>query len=224
MILSSKRKFIFLRVPKTASTSLTHQIAERLGDDIDCHSGLHFSKFVKNKEELRMYSNLQVKMIGVPIQDSMYPKAVHFTLEDLVKYKIIFPSELKNYKVYGVIRNPIDWFLSHVGMTFPIEMKNLPVNEKVNSLLDIKEQFYPPQSKWLKFRGNLISDIVLYPHFDKLLFELTNDSTLRYNHRSDFRNHSEQITDESLIQRLENAYKEDFEIYDEVSKNYNAKN
>jgi hypothetical protein len=112
--------------------------------------------------------------------------------------------------------------MSHVGMSFPVELRNFPINKKVEFVLDIKEQFYPPQSDWLKFRGNLISDVVLYPHFDKLLLDTTGDVELKYKHRSDFRNKSEQLTDESLIERLKIAYKEDFEIYDEFLQKHNS--
>ena len=104
MIVCKSRKFIFLRVPKTASTSLSFQIQKnmdfRTGDFATVCANTHamgFEYLFPNFGSHRMYA---------------FKLDEHAILERLTALDIMTREEMESFAIYGIIRNPVDRFRS----------------------------------------------------------------------------------------------------------------
>jgi hypothetical protein len=96
MIVSKKRGFIFLRVSKTASTSLSSFIRQTMPNEIDIHTGW-----------------------GVPLESAERTRLHHISLQEAVDEKYLTEDEIASMRVYAVARDPVDRFISFANTMHP---------------------------------------------------------------------------------------------------------
>lgn len=101
MIVSYSKNFIFLRIPKNASSALAKYFVDRCDKSVDKWTILHFSGIRENKipkDLVRKYA--------------FQYRHVHLTLQEILDEKIITQSEAESMKKIAVIRNPLHRQLS----------------------------------------------------------------------------------------------------------------
>lgn len=177
MIICRKRNFIFLRVTKTASTSITHHLLDNIPrEEID-----HIARndYIANLNQ-RHHTDSGVSS--------------HATLGDLIQLNLLTHVEIKNMRVCAIIRDPIDRFLSaahshHVAFNNILNLKsNISNEEAVDLYIDSKQLedtgMALPQFHWLEFDGKLISNIYPYQKIEQMFIDLNLSPQLNYYHRS----------------------------------------
>lgn len=102
MYISPKYKFIFLRIPKTASTSLSEFFVRNIDDPDAIYTDVDDAKLNGNLSDEKL-----VQIRGVH-QDFHPYKHLHLNLQQLVEYGIVTEQQVKDYKCFAVLRDPID--------------------------------------------------------------------------------------------------------------------
>lgn len=225
MIICRSRGFIFLRVPKTASTSLSAHICDHINFDRNVDA---YSRFF-NQPSFNIHGENE-------------SRNEHATLSNFLKSRILDERDLVSLKVYGVLRNPVERtvsMFSHVLKMINANTNALTNNQIVEMGLELfhsspkkyyfsrfandaeNKQFYPllPQSNWLLHYGNAISNIVIYPNFSKFLFDITSNSNLQYRYKEGANIISANI-DPQLVKELRKIYPQDFVLWEK----YGTKN
>lgn len=245
MILSKSRKFIFLRVPKTASTSLQRQILESIPyEEIDLHTQIDIVEEYR-APHIQNQTSPDVIPSDSYLNTCKYPRPhipkefgavnAHPNLADLIKHKILTYDELFDYKIYGVMREPIDRLVSHAQHSFskmvfdpPLTnalalssyfsvLDNNIVDEKTGMMLRASNPgiFYG-QVHWLRYNGRRINKLFRFDEISKLLFELTGETKLKYKHRSNYRKFKEVIIPPELAEEVRRRYPEDFTLWESL--------
>ena len=205
MFINHKKSFIYLRVPKTGSTSIQNYMIDNFVDESTVHSPIIDWRIKGKNMHTPVLSN------GVNL--------VHATIEDLITNNYI--KENYSFDVYGVVRNPIDKFISGCYYSLSEGFNNkvkLPANELLHLYLkDIKHNnSYLHQHEWLKDCNKIYS----YENINLMLEDIhkkfkTEYNGIKYNHRSSLK--EENITvDKNLLDELYDLYAEDFKIYNSV--------
>lgn len=221
------KKFVFLRVPRTASTSLSHFIGTRTQGVIEDAVQTAVPEFLyRPKNELTVTD------------------AVHDTLHMLVYSQLLTEEQVRTYRVFAVMRDPVDRFISvsyHINSwgnsrSFNRGYKTLPVekhgvNDIVEYYLNIKNGTRPStgfdfmflnQRRWLLYGNKYISDIIDYNRLDngveKMLkyLNLNPYYKLEFKHRSDERKDYGEPLDPILADRIRDSYKLDVELYSKI--------
>lgn len=221
MIICRSKGFIFLRVPKTASSSLSAHICDHVKFDANLDT---YSKYMDRP--------------AFNINDRIGAKNEHATLSNFLKVRIINDKDLRNLKIYGVLREPVDRTISmfshllsdYVGMDItPMSNQNI-LEEGLNVFHSSpkkyfysrfindpnNEKFFPllPQSNWLLHFGREISNIIIYPRFSKFLFDITSSVDVKYKfNKSKFKKPDQLITDD-VVSELRKIYPQDFVLWE----------
>lgn len=149
MIVSKRRGFIFLRVSKTASTSISSFIRQTIPNEIDIHTGW-----------------------GVPLESAERTRLHHISLQEAVSEKYLTEDEIASMRVYAVARDPVDRFISFANTIHPKDkFPNMHNDDKVRFLLDHHAQGLKVDSqiKWFYHHGKMISHPMIYPDFSLFL-------------------------------------------------------
>lgn len=102
MYISPKYKFIFLRVPKTASTSLSEFFIRNIDDPDAIYTDVDDAKIEGTLSE-EILSEIRGK------HENFHPfKHLHLNLKQLVEYGIVTEKQVKEYKCFAVLRDPIE--------------------------------------------------------------------------------------------------------------------
>jgi hypothetical protein len=221
MIIIPSKKFIYLRVPKTGSTSVSQYLNEKFINIEDLtgtpiyHTGFKRSGMIDKKE------------------------LVHASTKEIVRDGIVSSSDISSYKIFAIIRDPVERFISHCYFTknnrtgiFVKDGVNNIVSfflEELESDLDAFRRgnlFHAmtahPQSRWLIYNDVPISNIYSYEHINRLTSEaLTyvgiNDIGVNpYRYRSDFRQDKKVSLDPDLTRQIISYYHDDYVMYNEI--------
>ena len=237
MILSKSRKFIFLRVPKTASTSLQRQILESIPyEEIDLHTQVDTYDSTgpdKIPEDSYLY---KCKYPHEEIPPVFSAINAHPNLADLIKHKVLSYDEIFEYRVYGVMRDPIDRLISQAQHSFsqltfdpPLTnalalssffqvLENKIIDEKSGMMLQHRNPgLYNGQVHWVRYNGRRINRLFKFENISKLLEEITGETELKYNHRSYYRRVKEVQIPPELAQEVRRRYPEDFALWESLS-------
>lgn len=225
MYISHKYKFIFLRTPKTASSSLSEFFIRNIPDptavytpveDSDLLGTLHSDIIRKYKKDFKFY---------------------HFTLQDLIDENIITKDQALSYKSFAVLRNPVDRQKS-----FYYFYKKWKNRRKPHSLNEYK--IWAPegtfkdepnsairQIDFLTLDGKIIGEYWLYENINDELNKFMNKINVEIihplpNHKSNFRkNRDNEIEfDDEAMNKLLDAFCADFKLYDMLKEKAFAEN
>jgi hypothetical protein len=207
MFINRAKSFIYLRVPKTGSTSIQHYMIDNFVDESTTHSPI-----------------LDWKIKGQGIHTSVLTggiNLVHANIQDLIVNNYI--TEKETFDVYGVVRNPIDKFISGCYYSLSEGFNNkvkLPPNELLRLYLDdvVKTGAYLHQHEWL----NKCNKIYNYENIDSMLKDIhlkfnTEYKGINYKHRSNLKE-VDIVVDKDLIETIKHIYAKDFEIYNSVKQ------
>lgn len=213
MIYSKPRNFLFLRVPKTGSTSVVHHLVDCIPkDEITLTS---YDPYIENINQ-NYESNNNVFN--------------HFALNDLVERKILTYQEIVSTRVFAFIRDPVDWFLSlahydHVCNFQNVDRKSISyvqseiTNEEAVDRYLLNPEFvykHKQQHEWLLFNNRLIDNIIPYPNFDEFFKQIGVQSHIKYNHRSHHRTFESRTVSDKLREKITSIYAKDWEIWQRV--------
>ena len=95
MYLSHKYKFLFLRTPKTASSSLSDFFINNIDDP---------SAIYTEVEDANIPGTLSEDIVGKYRPYAFY----HFTISQLIAEGVLTLEQAKEYKVFSVLRDPVD--------------------------------------------------------------------------------------------------------------------
>ena len=206
MLVSNEKKFIYLRVPKTGSTSVSVYFYEnlplekniiRLGD----------KDYLQKEESTRING-------GYFNESTIAATNVHTTLDEIVKLNLL-THPLTEYDIYAVCRNPVDRFLSFHSMIKKVYnnniLKNFSIFKKFMSEVS-------PQSTWLTYNNKLVNRVFLYENINLMVAEIAEKygitNTLNFSDYS-FRQYKKytNIIDPRALEYINIHWQDDFKIY-----------
>ena len=217
MYVSHKFKFIFLRSPKTASSSLSEFFINNIPDDNAIYTPVEDSK-IKGTLDPLIIRKYKTNF-----------KYYHFTIEDLIKEKIITEHHARTYRVISVLRDPIDRQKSFFYFYSKWKAKGRPLTLDLYKSLTPQVWFQgEPNSSMLqadfcKLNGEYIGEYWLYENLENHLNQFMKDIKVESlyplaKHKSGFRkNRGNEIQfDEESISKLKKVFAKDFELYNEL--------
>lgn len=205
MIVSNTHRYIYLRVPKTGSTSVSAFLYRHcLLEDNIIHTGLDTRDLDANDYNY---------VVNAKVRDDR-KKLMHGNLTSIVKNGLL-EHDLSDYKVFAVCRHPVDRFISFVKMIVGND-----INDSICQYF-IENQFtlnnIVPQTHWLKHNNVPISSIYKYENVNNLVAQLAsfyNVIDIQLFERLRFRQStSSYIPARSVQKKILSYYYEDFEIY-----------
>ena len=174
MVISDQHKFIFLRVPKNASTSLaTFFVKGYCHSPNDIHTGIGDSK-------------ISSKNINLSLQEKYrkHHRFIHLTLNEIINNQVITESYARRCKIIGVIRDPLDRQLSLYffkrrgkGDTTPNGFRSM----FRNGYCEDDNNNHILQSDYLKIGDQSVGEWWLYDDLDKHLAEFKSQYPLPNN-------------------------------------------
>ncbi len=218
MIISNEKKFIYLRVPKTGSTSVSVYMYENLPLEDSIFRTADKSTYLDT-------NNYTIKPGYFDVQKAKLPHNTHSTLECAVKAGLL-KHDITEYDVYGVLRNPVDRFISFWSMTHVIEGNDIATNFDV--FKEYMRMFVNrSQTTWLKHNGTIINKLFLYENITDLVRDISAKygvhDTSNFNQYR-FRSYNKQdAVPKKVMDYIQFYWEEDFELYANLKNSSTAK-
>jgi hypothetical protein len=220
MYISHKYKICFVRIPKTACSSITEYLIRNIPDHEAVHSGV---------DDVAMKSTLGKNPIRRPIMANKY---VHYTLQDIVKDGFIKENQLKDYTIFGVIRDPVDRQMSMYYFrkkwdrkTKPSlqDYKNITINNcamKINPDATGKIQ-----TDFLTYKGQPYGKFLLFDNIEEELDKFMKARSMPTGfklpkHKSGNRKpkQSEIVFDDEVLNSIKMHYTKDYIMYNQLKE------
>lgn len=209
MIFVPSKKFLYLRVPKTGSTSVTNYLLDHVQqfDDLKCSTPDAPIKTIVNEKFI----------------DARAP--VHSRIYTLTELKYFSTEEYKALKVFAVVREPVDRTISLAyNVVSPKFTEGKSLDWVVENLLDNHIKYVDKQSEILLYNGSLLPNIYPYEKTSEMLqdiavllgFPYTPNS---YKHRSEERKDRTKSLNKRLVDKIYDLYDLDVKIYNSVVNN-----
>lgn len=215
MYLSHKHKFLFLRTPKTASSSLSDFFIRNIDDPDAVYTEV---------EDSNLPGTLDESIVSRYRPYAFY----HFTLNQLIDEGIITKEQALEYDIFAVLRNPIDRAKSFYyfyrkwrahGTDPSIEQyrqwTNNGIFEDPNSGI--------VQTDLLKLGNKPVGRFWLYENLERELSNFMFNRRLRIDHplprhKTDTRQvrTDEIVFEERDIEELKQTFGPDFDLYNEL--------
>jgi hypothetical protein len=213
MYISHKHKFAFLRVPKTASSSLSEFFIRNIDDPDAIYTEVDDIKLPAR--------NLPHGIKEKYKQDYAY---FHLTLDQIYDEGLITADQIRSYKIIAIMREPIDRHLSFYHFYRKWESKGKPSKKELEQMagggyFTKHKNSMIPQSDFLTFRGELVGEYIPYDNFEPRVNEILTDMGIEVKHpmpkhKSGFRKSpSFDLIDEAMQRAIKNRFSRDFEIY-----------
>ncbi len=209
MIISNEKKFIYLRVPKTGSTSVSVYLYENLPLEDSIFRTADRATYLDT-------DNYTIKPGYFDVtRPPKLPHYTHSTLQCAISAGLL-KHDISEYDVYGVLRNPIERFISFWSMTRVIEGNDVATNFDVFKAY-MRLFVNRSQTTWLKHNGTIINKLFLYEDVGDLVRDISAkygiynvDSFNQYR----FRSYEKQDTvPKKVMDYIQFVWEEDFELY-----------
>lgn len=223
MYVSHKYKLIFLRTPKTASSSLSEFFIRNIPDANAIYTPVEDSSIKGTINQ------------GMVLKYKKQFKYYHLSLEDLIREKVVTREQALNYRTIAVIRNPVDrqksfyyFYKKWKNRTKPPSLEDYKILAPNGTFKDEPNSAIR-QTDLLKVGGSIVGEYWLYEDIGNKLYSLMEELNLPIQvglprHKSNFRkNRKDEIEfDEHSINQLKEVFKEDFTLYNELKEKTNA--
>lgn len=209
MVISDSNNFIFLRVPKNASTSLAEFFVKHMCDKNDKWTGIGDARLPTNNISNEIISKYRVQY-----------RFIHLTLEEIIENGVITENDLAK-QVITVLRNPLErqlslYFFKNKGNRSPQSFRYI-----------MKDGYYKDdgsnhilQTDYAKYKGKDYATYWLYESIDEKLEEFAASRGLKMpaqlsKHKAG--NNTNALIDEYYDAATRKAvleyFKDDYEMY-----------
>lgn len=206
MVVSYSKNFIFLRIPKNASSTLAKYFVDQCDKSTDKWTILHYSGIREN---------------GIP-KDVVYKYAlqyqhVHLTLQQIVDEKIITIQDAESMKKIAVIRNPLERQLSLYFFLMKNKNKNPEIEDFRNTFsegrhkTDINNR--NTQLNYVKLNNTIAPNTELWKYED---IQKYLPQKLEYINTSYKPKNLHEYYDDKTKKAVEEYYAEDIEMYSKL--------
>ena len=218
MYLSHKHKFLFLRTPKTASSSLSDFFIRNIQDDEAIYTEV---------EDSNLPGTLDEAIVSKYRPYAFY----HFTLNQLIDEGVLTKEQALEYDIFALLRNPVDRAKSFYyfyrkwkahGIDPSVEQYR---NWTINGVFKGEPNSGIVQTSLLKLGNKNIGRFWLYEDLEKELSNFMFNRRLRIDHplprhKTDSRAvRTDEIEFEQRdIDEMKNTFAEDFKLYEELKK------
>lgn len=215
MVISDKNQFIFIRIPKNASTSLATFFVQNYCGSNAKYTGIGDSG-VKPK-------NIPQEVLNK--YRTQY-RIIHLTLNEIIQERIITEDQARSRKIIGVIRNPLERQLS----LFFFKNRNRKNAATVSAFRTIMQKgFYEEdgsnhilQTDYLKIGDESVGEFWNYDkldnHIDKFIFKYGEPQYPIGKFKSNFKPKDENLVSEyydlATRKAVEKYFEKDFEEYE----------
>jgi hypothetical protein len=216
--LSHKHKFLFLRTPKTASSSLSDFFIRNIQDDEAIYTEV---------EDSNLPGTLDEAIVSKYRPYAFY----HFTLNQLIDEGVLTREQALEYDIFALLRNPVDRAKSFYyfyrkwkghGIDASIEQYR---NWTINGIFKGEPNSSIVQTSLLKLGNKPVGRFWLYEDLEKELSNFMFNRRLRIDHplprhKTDSRAvRTDEIEFEQKdIDEMKQTFGADFRLYDELSK------
>jgi hypothetical protein len=149
----------------------------------------------------------------------------HYKLSDFQQFGYLTPKNIKEYKIYAVVRNPVDKFISTLYYDNGRHLNQDVSSKSVDELFEMYYErvktthinkhtvFYMPQTTWLTYKGKPINGIFPYEKLQKMCDDIIKKHVpIKYSYKSGLKSNDLSISQKNL-EYIKEKYKEDFKIY-----------
>jgi len=213
MYLSHKYKFLFLRTPKTASSSLSDFFIRNVDDPDAIYTEV---------EDSNLPGTLDESIVSRYRPYAFY----HFTLNQLMAEGVITEEQAREYDVFALLRDPVDRAKSfyYFYKKFRTPGRDASLEEYKswtnNGVFDNDANSAIRQSDLLKIGEERVGRFWLYENLEEELFQFCYNNKIVIEHplpkhKTDTRKDksSEISFDIEALQGLNAHFKEDMELY-----------
>lgn len=218
MYLSHKHKFLFLRTPKTASSSLSDFFIRNIQDDEAIYTEV---------EDSNLPGTLDEAIVSKYRPYAFY----HFTLNQLIDEGVLTKEQALEYDIFALLRNPVDRAKSFYyfyrkwkahGTDPSVEQYR---DWTVNGVFKGEPNSGIVQSSLLKLGNKRVGRFWLYENLEKELSNFMFNRRLRIDHplprhKTDSRavKTNEIEFEQKDIDEMKITFAEDFKLYEELKK------
>lgn len=217
MYLSHKYKFLFLRTPKTASSSLSDFFIRNIDDPDAIYTEV---------EDSNLPGTLDESIVSKYRPYAFY----HFTLDQLIAEGVITEEQAREYNCFALLRDPIDrakslyyFYKKFRSPNFPASLEEYKAWTGESGIFNNDPNSGICQTSLLKLKGEPIGRYWLYENLEKELFDFLYKLKIEVKHplprhKTDTRKsrNNEIQFDEHSLNILKTRFKEDFELYEQL--------